>query len=168
MRRLSLLLLLLLTSHALAQPTGVVVIELTNGSHVAVVVGGDGEVTVVPATMIRVTPPAPPNPYPEPTAVLKQAVEPLAAFALSRADATAMANVISQAADRAPAMRLNPLSQWIVEAGKPLGLRGKYDGFAPALDKVLEATIGTTDRDGTAADAAALRAIAWAIWEAGP
>jgi hypothetical protein len=172
MRRLSLLLLLLLTSHSLAQPTGVVVIELTNGSHVAVVIGGDGEVSVVPATMIRVSPPVPPNPYPEPTAALKTAVQPLRDVQVSIADAVKLAEMFAKLGaqiDVGPLETLAALNKAQAELGQALGIQ-RSPALADAINAAYEAAVarpGDPHRKLTMDDARAFRAMAWAIWRAG-
>lgn len=130
-------------------------------------------------------PPPPPddvakNPFPPPAAVLRTAAEAVTAVRTSRADATRLTELYDQArrlVESAPAARAagtkpeigttSELRAWLIANGRQLGLDGRYPGLGEAVDTYLAGQLGTRLRDVTAADAAALAALAWGIWEGG-
>lgn len=161
---------------AFAAAQTAIVVDLGNNVALVVAFGADGQVIVVPnATILRIgggPPPVDQNPYAVPSASLRTAVDPLVNFPLSRADATAMADVHESAAKAILSGQLKKLSavkQHLIDRGKPLGLRPRYGttGVFEALETAATKLLGLQDRDATAADADAERAIAWALWEAG-
>lgn len=127
-------------------------------------------------------PPPPPttNPYPAPSAEIRESLGAVLAVKLSRADATNLASLYDQArrlVDSAPSARAagtkpeigttSELRAWLVDHGRELGLAGKYAGLADAVDAYLAKQLGTRLRDVQAADATSLAGLAWAIWEGG-
>ena len=150
-----------------------------------------GVVTLTPLTLIPVNGPAPKpepkpdptpsrNPYTEPVGNLLTAAREVAAVKMERADATSLAKLyeaamrLVESAQAARAAGVKPeidqtddLRRWLVENGKPLGLSGKYAGLADAVDAFLGSQLGTEIRPVADADAVALSALAWGIWEAG-
>jgi hypothetical protein len=59
------------------------------------------------------------------------------------------------------------LRAWLVSNGRELGLQGKHGGLADAVDAFLGGQLGTAIRDVSEADATALLALAWGVWEGG-
>jgi len=127
-------------------------------------------------------PPPPPttNPYPAPSAETRETLGAVLAVELNRSDATNLASLYDQArrlVESAAAARAagttpeigttSELRAWLVEHGRELGLAGKYDGLADAVDAYLATQLGTRLREVQAADATALGGLAWAIWENG-
>lgn len=166
----------LLSSVAMAQSA--IVIDLGNNTAMVIAISADGQVTFVPsAPILRTTPGPTPNPdptpaqnpYSTPPSSLKTVVEDIVDFPLSRRDATDIAEVFNKAAGRASSSttKTGELRQYIIDTGKPLGLKDKYDGLSEAVDKVLDNLMGVGDREAKPTDVAALRAVAWAVWEAG-
>lgn len=168
MRSLLALALLLFAAPASAQQ--ILVMELPNGVRIGAVMMPDGQVIPSPVTYIQIRPPVPPNPYPEPSAALKQAVQSIRDATIATEDARAFAGVFASAADEIEAGTITDLSkldQFLLDAGSKLGLKGKYPGLADLFDKTFQATIakpGDQPRSLTTADAAAVRAVAWALW----
>jgi hypothetical protein len=124
--------------------------------------------------------PTPDNPYSQPTAAMLTAAQSVSAVKTNRTDATKLAELYDSAkrlvlsAPAARAAGTKPeigttaeLRQWLIDNGKPLNLQGKHTGLADAVDKFLGQQLGTAVRDVKDADATALAALAWAIWEGG-
>lgn len=135
---------------------------------------------VPPGPIPNPTPPPSTNPYPTPAGKLLTAAKVVAEVKTDRSDATLLATLYQSAsrlvssASAARAAGTKPeigttaeLRAWLVSSGKELGLRGKYDGLADAVDKYLAQQLGTKVRDVTEADAAAMTALAWGVWEGG-
>lgn len=129
-------------------------------------------------------PPVPPplttNPYPAPSAEIRESLGAVLTVRLDRADATNLASLYDQArrlVETAPAARAagvqpeigttSELRAWLAEHGRELGLAGKYAGLADVVDTFLTDQLGTRLRDVQASDAASLGGLAWAIWENG-
>lgn len=144
--------------------------EFAPGVGVGMVVTSDGKIVVFTSlTMLKGDNPAT-NPYPVPSTSARTAVDPIARITMSADHGTAAAGNFSQGAQQVESGAVKTtgeLAQSIVARGKLLAIPKTYTGLSAAVDKALETLIGTTDRPVTPADATALRAIAWALWEAG-
>jgi len=144
-----------------------VVMDLGDSAFV-ILFDAQGNTTIFPnASIVRQgPPPTSQNPYAVPSATLRTAVDKLTTLSLSRADATAIARVYGDAATSMPS-KTDALKQKIIDSGKTLNLKGRYPLAATAIDDVLANVFGLDIRATTVADVAALRAVAWALWEAG-
>lgn len=164
-RLLIIVLALLVTSSASAQHA--VVMDLGDSAFV-ILFDAQGNTTIFPnASIVRQgSPPTATNPYTVPSATMRTAVEKLTTLSFSRADATAVAKVYGDAATSLPSTT-EALKQRIIDSGKTLNLKGKYPGAATTIDEVLKALLGLDVRPTTVSDTSTLRAVAWAIWEAG-
>lgn len=165
-RLLIIVLALLVTSSASAQHA--VVMDLGDSAFV-ILFDANGNTTIFPnASIVRQggPPPTATNPYAVPSTTLRTAVDELTTIPLSRLDATAIAKVYADAASAMPA-KTDALKQKIIDSGKSLGLKGKYLVAPEVIDQVLAKVLGLDVRATTVSDAAALRAVAWALWEAG-
>lgn len=134
----------------------------------------------VPSPAPQPVPPAPGpvvNPHPRPSAALQAATAAVRAIKLTTVDATSLAEIYAEAAsmvalsgDQAAENALRTtadLRDHLADTGKSLGLVGRYAGLGDAIDAFLLASIADGDRATTTADVAALRALAWAVWETG-
>lgn len=166
MIRLIVIVLAMLAS-SVASAQHAVVMDLGDSAFV-ILFDAQGNTTIFPnASIVRQgPPPTAQNPYAVPSTTLRTAVDELTTIPLSRLDATAIAKVYANAASALPA-KTDALKQKIIDEGKLLGLRGKYLVAPGVIDQVLAKVLGLDNRATTASDAAALRAVAWALWEAG-
>lgn len=161
-----------LPSIAVAQTA--VVLDMGNDTALVIAFAADGTVVIVPSARIIRSGPAPgptpaANPYPQPTPAMISALESLTQFKLSRADATAIAGVYGGRADKVPATlkTTDELRQALIDAGKLLGMKGRYPGLAEAVEATQVKMLGLDSRATTVTDAVALRATAWKLWELG-
>lgn len=145
--------------------------EFAPGVGVGMVVTSDGKLAVFTSlTVLKGGDNPATNPYAIPSASARTSVDPIARITMSADHATAAAGNFSQAAQQVQSgvvKTTSELAQGIVARGKLLAIPKTYTGLSAAVDKALETLIGTTDRPVTSADATSLRAIAWALWEAG-
>lgn len=145
--------------------------EFAPGVGVGVVITADGKMVVFTSlTVLKGGDNPATNPYSVPSPSARTVVDPIARIAMSAGHGTAAAGNFSQAAQQVESgvvKTTNELALGIVARGKLLAIPKTYTGLSAAVDKALETLIGTTDRPVTPADATVLRAIAWALWEAG-
>lgn len=145
--------------------------EFAPGVGVGIVVTADGKMIIFNSlTILKSGDDPTANPYTVPSASARTTVDPITRIAMSAEHGTAAAGNFSQAAQQVESgvvKTTSELAQGIVARGKLLAIPKTYTGLSAAVDKALETLVGTTDRPVTPADATALRAIAWALWEAG-
>lgn len=133
-----------------------------------------------PAPGPNPTPPPSTNPCPIPVGSLLTAAKAVAAVKTGREDAAMLATLYQDASRlvlSAPAARAAgtkpeigttaELRSWLVSNVRELGLQGKHAGLAAAVDVFLGGQLGTAIRDVGEADAMALTALAWGVWEGG-
>jgi hypothetical protein len=106
------------------------------------------------------------NPFPAPATTVRPLLEPLLKLKLSRADATNLATMYHNVS-QANLATTEDLRTYTVKEGSSLGLAGKYAGLAKAVDDFWNTTIGLKIRPTEEKDLAAMRALAWAVWETG-
>lgn len=167
MIRLLALAMILIPSVASAQYS--VVMDLGDSAFV-ILFSADGTTTVFPnSAIVRQGPPTATNPYPVPSTTMQLAIEKLTKLPLSRSDATSIAKVHSDVATRIPATlnTTKKVKDALVSSGSALGLKGRYPGIDTTFNDVMKTLIGTDDRSTTALDSIAIKAVAWAVWEAG-
>lgn len=163
---------LLFPAVATAQDTGgrAYWAEFAPGVGIGMAIGADGKIVVFTSLSILRSDSQPTNPYPAPTQSAKVAVDPVSRISMAAAHSSAAANNFAQAAQQiesGTAKTTADVAQGLIDRGKLLGIPKTYAGLPAAIDKALEQLIGTDVRPVTTADAVALRAIAWALWEAG-
>lgn len=148
--------------------------EFAPGVGVGIVVTSDGRIVVFNSlTVLKGGNPVA-NPYPVPSVSIKAKVESLTRISLSPQDGRNLADVYAKAAAQVESGQIKQttdIDTFLLSTGKPLGLKGKYSGLSASLDAAAEGTItkrGDPVRNATAADAAVLRAFAWALWRAQP
>jgi hypothetical protein len=110
------------------------------------------------------------NPYPAPSAELRAQIKPILAHRLSRDHASLFAQVHARTLADVRAGTVTATGELraaLVSYGKPLGLKGRYQGWAQTLEAVAEAVLGKPERELVERDQAALEALCWAIWETG-
>ncbi len=120
------------------------------------------------------------NPFPAPSPEARHAVGPILKVPMSRADANRLAGVYEAAAKevevslatRAAGVvpdlaTTHDLNQLLTEETKQLDMQGRYSGLGVAVDSVATELLGAANRNVGDNDPPALRAMGWAIWEAG-
>lgn len=161
---------ILLPTMATAQQA--IVLELSSERTIILVPDGDAWIVHVVGSVLVVRQTGDPvgNPYQKPNAVHLRVVDPIVNISMSASHSSSAANNFAQAAqqiDAGTAKTTDAVAKGLVDRGKLLGIPKTYTGLPAAIDKALEQLIGTDVRPVTVADAVALRAIAWALWEAG-
>ncbi len=120
------------------------------------------------------------NPFPAPSTEARQAVGPITQISMSRQNANRLSSLYEAAAAEVEvslatkAAGVTPdlatthdLNQLLTEETKQLDMQGRYSGLGAAVDAAATTLLGTTLRQVQDSDPPALRAIGWAIWEAG-
>lgn len=160
--------------------TFVLVVAGVNANGGAVAAMATHSIEVVGGRPPDPTPPPTANPYPIPAGDLLTAAKSVAGVKTARKDATLLAKLYQDASRlvlSAPAARAAgtkpeigttaELRAWLVSNGRELGLQGKHGGLADAVDAFLGGQLGKSVRDVSEADATALLALAWGVWEGG-
>lgn len=124
----------------------------------------------------------PPNPGPVPTpepgdnpwkpsSAWKSQCSPILSLKLSTSDARALASLygnLSKPANLANLATTGDLRQRLIQEGSSLGLRGKYQGLAEAVESYLAVSVRTANVPlNREAAGPVLETLAWAIWETG-